>query len=421
MTRLLTHPLRWLRLIRTSITMSLGQIGSNKLRSLLATLGIVIGIASVVAVIAALSGLKTRVLSEFEALGANKIFVNSRHPRTGPDRNASFWDRINFTPAHCEGLLDACPSVADFCRIARTRADVSYGTTLLEGVNTFGIDFSWHDINQRGVHSGRTFSVVDELNARPVCLITELTRDELELPKNPVGTAIQILSEQFTIIGVVKPAPGGPNVGGGVDLQEVYVPYTTLLSRRQARTYLTAVAHSPDVAEEASAEMRVFFRKTRGIHPGNPDTFRMRVLSQAIAQFQSLATGVTAVAGGIVSISLLVGGVGIMNIMLVSVSERTREIGLRKAVGAKPAALLLQFLIESATLCTVGGLMGVALGQGLVEIIKHIPNAQLEQAAIPLWAICVSLVFSTAVGITFGFFPALKAARLDPIEALRHE
>ncbi len=421
MKNLLILPARWLRLVRTSVSMSLGQIWANKLRSLLATLGIVIGIASVVAVIAALSGLKTRVLADFEAFGASKVFVYPRWPRTGPDRNVSFWDRINFRPHHTEGLLDACPSVADFCRIGRSRSDIHAGAVRLEEVNTYGIDFSWHDINQRYVHTGRTFSVVDELNARPVCLITERTRDDLELPENPIGLAIDVFSEQFTIVGVVMPAPGGPNFGGGEDQQEVYVPYSTLIRRRQANTYLSTVAHTPDVAEEASAEMRAFFRKSRGIRPGDPDTFRMQVLSQAIAQFQSLAAGVTAVAGGIVSISLLVGGVGIMNIMLVSVSERTREIGLRKAVGAKPAALLLQFLIESATLCTVGGLIGLGVGRVLVECMKHIPAAQLEQAFIPAWAAALSLAFSSGVGIAFGFFPALKAARLDPIEALRHE
>ncbi|MCK4299621.1 MAG: FtsX-like permease family protein, partial [Planctomycetes bacterium] len=140
-----------------------------------------------------------------------------------------------------------------------------------------------------------------------------------------------------------------------------------------------------------------------------------------LEQFNKVALAITAVAGGIVGISLLVGGIGIMNIMLVSVSERTREIGLRKAVGAGPVAILLQFLVEAVTLCLIGGLVGVTVGQLLTTAIANIPNAQLEKAYIPAWAIALSFGFAMAVGLFFGMIPAVKAARLDPIDALRHE
>lgn len=419
--RMLLAPPRILWLTYVSLQMSLGQIWANKLRSLLATLGIVIGISSVVAVIAALAGLKTKVLAEFETFGANKVFVYPYRPDSGPDRNAPFYGRINLEPQQFNGLLEQAPSVADFCRLGEGSSSVDYLDTHLDNVSVYGIDFSWHGIHNRWVEKGRTFSVVDQLNARPVCLITTKTRDDLKLPEDPIGESIVMYAQKFKIVGIVEANPAGAAFGGAVVRQEIYVPFPTQIRRDTPWVYAVAVAHSPEVAEEASAEIQVFLRNTRGIAPGNPDNFRMEVLSQAIEQFQELATGVTAVAGGIVSISLLVGGVGIMNIMLVSVSERTREIGLRKAVGAKPTALLMQFLIESVTLCIVGGLIGLCVGQLMVEGIQRIPNANLDQAYIPLWAVLLALAFSGGVGVTFGFFPALKAARMDPIEALRHE
>jgi putative ABC transport system permease protein len=182
-----------------------------------------------------------------------------------------------------------------------------------------------------------------------------------------------------------------------------------------------AAARSPEVSAEARAEALFFLRKVRKIPPDQPSTVRVDAVEEFVQQFKRVSTAITLVAAGVVGISLVVGGVGIMNIMLVSVSERTREIGLRKAVGARPSAVLLQFLVEAVVLCLMGGLIGLACGQGLVEIMKRIPNAQLEKAYIPFWAIGLALGFSASVGVVFGMFPAVKAARLDPIEALRHE
>jgi len=185
--------------------------------------------------------------------------------------------------------------------------------------------------------------------------------------------------------------------------------------------FVIAASKSPELSDEAQAELNFFMRKRRQIEPGEPDTFRVRAIDQFVREFNQVATTITLVATGIVGISLLVGGVGIMNIMLVSVSERTREIGLRKAVGARPSAVLLQFLVEAVVLCFMGGLIGVGFGQLITMGIAAIPAAQLKQAYIPGWAIALAFGFAAAVGLIFGMFPAIKAARLDPIEALRHE
>ena len=175
------------------------------------------------------------------------------------------------------------------------------------------------------------------------------------------------------------------------------------------------------MSKEAEAEIRIYLRGTSKMKPGVPDTFSVVSLEREIKKFNKIAFIITAVASSVVGISLLVGGIGIMNIMLVSVSERTREIGLRKAVGARPLAIMLQFLVEAIMLCLFGGLLGVGFGQLLTGLLAKIPNAHLDKAYIPVWAIVVSFGFSELVGVFFGMFPAIKAARLDPIEALRHE
>src|SRR3954463_10531114 len=189
--------------------------------------------------------------------------------------------------------------------------------------------------------------------------------------------------------------------------------------------FLTAIpaSKSPDQAEEAQAEIGFFLRKRRHLELGEPDTFRVEFVGKFVEQFNALAGAITMVATGIVGISLLVGGVGIMNIMLVSVSERTREIGLRKAVGARPGAILLQFLVEAIMLCLLGGALGLLLGQGLTSAVAtFLPKeVKMDRIVIPPSAILLAFTFSAGVGLIFGMFPAIKAARLDPIEALRHE
>ena len=190
-----------------------------------------------------------------------------------------------------------------------------------------------------------------------------------------------------------------------------------------------ATCRTPQLSEEAQADLKFFMRRSRKLEPGEPDTFELQVVEQAVKIIKQIGLIVTGVAGGIVGISLLVGGIGIMNIMLVSVSERTREIGLRKAVGARPSTILLQFLIEAVTLCLLGGLIGVAFGQLLISAVAGILKMVLSPGVaellakpyIPMWAIAVSFGFSAFVGVFFGMFPAIKAAQLDPIEALRHE
>jgi putative ABC transport system permease protein len=410
------------RLFYQSVFLSLSQIWANKTRSILTTIGIVIGVASVTAVIAALSGLKAKILTQVETLGSNTIFIQPKRPDTGPLQHATWWS-IRFLPEQFDGLLEHCPSVKRFGRQTWVGTyTVSHRERSMENVTVRGIEPDCHKIETRPVTIGRQISVIDEMQARQVCLIDPKLRNELRLDRDCIGQTILIGHNTFYIIGVLEPRPESLFGGGEQERSEIFIPFKTSFKLRQyLYIWVMAESKSAEVSEDARAEISFFLRRTRNIKPGEPDTFEVQSLKNILDMFNKIAVIVTMVAGGIVGISLLVGGVGIMNIMLVTVSERTREIGLRKAVGAKKSAILTQFLIESVVLCFVGGLVGIGLGQLLTTGIANIPKVELDMAYIPLWAIGISFGFSGAVGIFFGMFPAIKAARLDPIEALRHE
>ncbi|MBT8485142.1 MAG: FtsX-like permease family protein [Phycisphaerales bacterium] len=403
-----------------AVVLALSQIWANKARSFLTTLGIIIGVAAVIAVIAALTGLKTKVLTEFESFGASKMFIFPDRPDDAP-RNKFPWDQIRLKPHELVALGDYCPSIRQLTPITSFGAVLQNREHRQEGVNVTGIWPSWHEIESRQVLMGRPFNASDEDNAHQVCVINDKAVAELDLPKDPTSSTLLINGRRFLIVGVVETLQSsmfGPNTASS----EVFVPFSTAVKQVDDDFFFYIIAQvlSPEVAEEAKAEARFVLRNVRQLEPEDPDTFQIEAIDQFIDQFKALAAGITAVAGGIVAVSLLVGGIGIMNIMLVSVSERTREIGLRKAVGATPSAIMLQFLLEAITLSLLGGIAGVAGGE-LLTFAMTLPENGLTEAAVPMWAIIMAFAFSASVGVIFGMFPAIKASRLDPIEALRHE
>jgi len=420
MIRFLAAPLLFVALVLQSVRLALGQIWANKMRSTLTTVGIVIGVASVTSVIAALTGLKAKVLKDFETLGTNKIFIVPDWPREGRFKHFN-WRQIRFMPKQFDDLLARCPSIEDYTLMTDRGQPVYYGVNSIDGARVNGINPSWHRIENRSVIAGRPFTLMDEENGWQVCLITPDVRDELRLERDCIGKRIVIDRRSFQVVGVVEGRVKSGMFGDMGSSKEVFIPFQTAWRLWDPWIYAMASCRKPELSKEAQAELRFFLRQSRHLGPGDPDTFRLEVIEEYLATFNKMAMAITAVAGGVVGISLLVGGVGIMNIMLVSVSERTREIGLRKAVGAKPSAILLQFLVESVVLCLFGGLLGTLVGQGMTSLIAKIPNANLDMAYIPLWAVGLSFGFAGSVGVFFGMFPAIKAARLDPIEALRHE
>lgn len=416
---LLFAPIMFIQLVYQSVYLAIGQIWANKMRSILTTIGIVIGVASVTAVIAALTGLKTKILSQVETFGSNSIIVQPRLPDTGPKRNLSWWD-IRFKKENFEGLIENCPSLERYTRLAEAgQYTIKYSEKSVQNAHVYGVEPAWHEIENRPMVMGREISDIDK--GQMSCLIESQLRDKLGMDKDCIGETIRIGFRNFRVVGVIEKRTELGIGGGGQERHEIIIPFETA-SKLQPEPWIWAFAESKstDVLEEGVAELKFFLRRTRHLSPGEPDTFRVESLKSAIQTFNNIAIMVTLVAGGIVGISLLVGGVGIMNIMLVSISERTKEIGLRKAVGAKRSAILTQFLVESVILCFVGGLVGVGVGKLLTLAIANM-NPLLEKTYIPAWAIALSFAFAGTVGICFGMFPAIKAARLDPIEALRHE
>ena len=404
-----------------AIVLALSQIRANLGRSLLTALGIIVGVASVTAVIAALAGLKDRVLSEFETFGANRMFIFPDRPDDVP-RNRYPWRDVRLKLSEVDAIERHCPSIRVLTPITSLNRSVQNGERLLEGVSITGIRPAWHETENRSVIQGRPFNSVDEDGARQVCLLNEAAIEELRLPTEPVGEHLIIGGRRYLIVGVVETIQS-MMLGMNTTSTEIMIPFANAARLKSDDFFfrVTAMIRSPELAKEAESEVRFVLRKMRGLGPDEPDTFQVAAIDQYIDQFKALAAGITVIAAGIVGVSLLVGGIGIMNIMLVSVSERTREIGLRKSVGATPAAVLMQFLLEAVVLCLVGGAIGVLIGEAFAIGLTLIPNAGLDQAHVPLWAIVMSFSFSAAVGLIFGMFPAIKASRLDPIEALRHE
>lgn len=421
MKKLLLAPLLFLRLVVQSTLLALNQISVNKTRSILTTLGIIIGVSSVSAVIAAMDGMNNKIMENFEIFGTKKIFIWPQRPDTGSQKNADWW-QIRFKPEQFEGMTEHCPSVEFKSFVSNDeRLPARFADKSVDTVQLTGVEASWFKIENRAVIMGRPFSHLDETQGRKVCIISTKLRDKLGMDRECTGDTILIGHSTFLVIGMLEDKPSMMFANMGGDNYEVYIPFQTARKMQNNDWFrVLASCKTADVADDAKAEIQFFLRRTRRIKPGDQDTFGVFLMENEVKQFKKVMGMISLVAFGIVSISLLVGGIGIMNIMLVSVSERTREIGLRKAVGAKPSAILTQFLVEAVVLCLVGGILGIIVAYGLAALIaKSAPL--MEDTQIPAWAILLSFGFAASVGVVFGMFPAIKAARLNPIDALRHE
>jgi putative ABC transport system permease protein len=389
----------------------------NTLRTLLTMLGIIIGVSAVIAMVAIGNGAKAQVEAQIAALGQNVIMVLAGNVMRG-GFGMGFGSASGLTKDDYAALRQEISGLAGISPEVRSFAQIAAGNQNLN-TQVMGVGEDYVDIRSWPVAGGGNFSEADVRSANKVALIGKTTATTLFGDEDPVGKIIRIKSAPFTVIGQLS-AKGMSMMGSDQD-DIVLVPYTSAMVRLTGATVFRSFlvqAATGKMVPDVQNQIGELLRQRHRIGEGRDDDFIVRTQQEISETATATSKTMTMLLGSIAGVSLLVGGIGIMNIMLVSVTERTREIGLRMAVGARSRDILLQFLIEAVTLSLVGGLIGIGLGIGGARVV----SANLGWSTlVSADSILIAFLFSAIIGVFFGFYPARKAARLDPIDALRYE
>ena len=399
-----------------SIDISYRAIRSNKVRSFLTTLGIIIGVAAVISLVSITGGAKNMIEGQLASLGANSLVVNSGK-RTKSGKTVVTGNVKPLTGKDVEAI-ENIEAVKYVSAISNTTANVVSGNrNVFTAVIGVGKDFIF--INDWFPERGTFFNELDVRETALVCVLGKTVKENLFGSQDPLGKSVRIDKYTYRVIGVMSPI--GPTPSGKDQDDIILLPYTSVQKRIVGSRSLSRITVFVDPAYDlnyAKAEIEKTLRRQHGIKDGMDDDFFVRTQQTQINTIKNVSRILAVLLGSIASISLVVGGIGIMNIMLVSVGERTREIGIRLAVGAKEKNILVQFLIESVLLSLVGGAIGTAVGILVSKVASALTGWPTQ---ISLLAILVAFAFSAFVGIVFGIYPAKKAAKLNPIEALRYE
>jgi putative ABC transport system permease protein len=395
-----------------------GALRANLLRSLLTTLGIVIGVAAVIAVVSIVQGLQLVITQQFQGVGSNFVMVMP-FQRQGPGMAAR---QVKLTLDDGHAIRDQVRGIEVMTPLVMGQAQIKYRDRTHRPDMVAGVTEAFPDVQNHGVEIGRFLLRVDLERRRKVAVVGATVIEELRLGDQPLGKEIYVGAVPVTVIGVMEER--GQALGQDSD-DVVFLPYQTALSvfGRNAgdQTFLQLKARTAEDVEEVRDGIRRVLRDRHGLGPDDEDDFMIQVQDEILEAVGSVLGSVTAVVAAVVGVALVVGGIGIMNIMLVSVTERTKEIGLRKSVGARRKDILLQFLVEAVALSLLGGLVGTVLGYGVGSLAAWLLPGDWPAAYVPWWAVAISFGFCSLVGVAFGIYPAGKAAQLDPIEALRYE
>lgn len=405
--------------------MALDNVRAHKFRSFLTVLGIVIGVTTVIAIASILTGIRTNLIHFIEEYGTNNIYafhLSTGISFGGNDREER--KRKPLRPEDGEAIKEFCPSVADVANEAFIEwtfdKTLTYEGLTYKQANLEGVSANYGVITNLSLRAGRFIGDLDDQHRREVMVIGDAVAQALfPLGADPIGKQVMMSGKPYIIIGVLEKRKGSM-LGENESDNQVLVPFRTIrkISPRSEWMMLIVQAKSGEL-RQALDQVEDILRRQRGVKYDEKNNFDLTTADRFIAEFDSVTAQVGLVAIALSSVGLLVGGIGVMNIMLVSVTERTHEIGVRKAIGARRRDITNQFLFEAMTLTFLGGVLGVLLAIAVSLLIGLIFPAL--PASVPLWAVIAGLVVSAAVGLIFGVWPARKASRLDPIEALRYE
>jgi putative ABC transport system permease protein len=407
-----------------TLQIALRALGRNKVRASLTMLGVIIGVAAVIAMVAIGSGATQSVQKQIATMGQNMLMITPGSTSSGAVMFGA-GSVQTLTPADAVSIERDCPSVAIASVVVRTRAQIVYQDANWAPASVQGCDESFLEVRQWPVVEGENFSEQDIKSAAQVCLLGQTVVDNLFQDQSPVGRRIRVKGLPFRVVGVL--GKKGANTFGSDQDDVLLLPWTTCKKKLQGSTFnnvdqILVTATSPEVMPRLEDEIRATLRATHRLQRDKSgaalDDFTIRNMTELLGTMTATTGIMTTLLALIASISLVVGGIGIMNIMLVSVTERTREIGLRMAVGATSADVLSQFLVESIVLSGIGGVLGIALGAGSAIAVSRVAHWPI---ILSPEAIVIAVLFSAAVGVLFGFYPAWRASRLDPIDALRFE
>ena len=405
-----------LREIIESVRIAMAALRAHKVRAALTTLGILIGVTTVIGLVSLVQGLNRSFAGQVASLGSNVLYVE-KYPWFAGQDWYEFRNRKNITRRHADALAGMVTNAAHIAPVTYTRRSIKYQDARAEAILLRGTTAEYQEVADVSAAYGRFISTLDDHRYNQICVLGQAVVDAIFEDTDPLFKKIYIGPFKFLVVGV-KEKKG--NLLGFNQDEDIIIPIRTFEKLFGSYRTLDIIVEAPsqEDLEEIREEVRWAMRVIRKVPRGEPDDFSINQQDLLTDMYRKVTGTIYLVMIGIGAISLIVGGIGIMNIMLVSVTERTREIGIRKAIGAHRRDIMWQFLVEAVTLSCLGGILGILIGFGLGKLISAVSPLP---ASVSLWSVFLGLGFSSAVGIFFGLYPAAKAARLNPIEALRFE